>query len=440
VDVVMDEEGEGARARANRRAILSRNSAQFSDGLSTTTAYQPNEFEHVREYLPAVFRPQQLPLEELVDIIAAAFAKATELYSATAAGGGGGVTVECKVITTGERKQILSDRKEAERLEKERIEREAAAEALTAAVEAAEASRDAVPLAKPIARAKKAVDLDPTLLAKAEKLKTDLEEEKRAKELAERLEREKVEREGATEELTAAIEAAESSRDFSGLAKPIKRAKKAVDVDAALIEKGEKLKADLEEEKRENDRLERERIEREGATQELTAAVAAAALENHASTSAALSAPIKSLGKPIKRAKAAVEVDPSLIEKGEKLKADLEEEKGKRETAERLEREKIEREGATDELTAAIAAAESSRDAKALANPIKRAKKAVEVDAALIEKGEKLKGELEEEKKEKDRKEAEAKKAAAEAAKAEAAAAKAAAAAEKAAAASAAAE
>ena len=90
--------------------------------------------------------------------------------------------------------------------------------------------------------------------------------------------------------------------------------------------------------------------------------------------------------------------------------------------------------------TAAIAAAESSRDAKALANPIKRAKKAVEVDAALIEKGEKLKGELEEEKKEKDRKEAEAKKAAAEAAKAEAAAAKAAAAAEKAAAASAAAD
>ena len=318
----------------------------------------------MREYLPAVFRPQQLPLEELVDIIAAAFAKATELYSATAAGGGGGVTVECKVITTGERKQILSDRKEAERLEKERIEREAAADALTKAVEAAEASRDAVPLAKPIARAKKAVD-----------------------------------------------------------------------VDAALIEKGEKLKADLEEEKRENDRLERERIEREGATQELTAAVAAAALENHASTSAALSAPIKSLGKPIKRAKAAVEVDPSLIEKAEKLKADLEEEKGKRETAERLEREKIEREGATDELTAAIASAESSRDAKALANPIKRAKKAVEVDAALIEKGEKLKGELEEEKKEKDRKEAEAKKAAAEAAKAEAAAAKAAAAAEKAAAA-----
>ena len=322
----MDEEGEGARARAIRRAILSRNSAQFSDGLSTT-ASQPNEFEHVREYLPAVFRPQQLPLEELVDIIAAAFAKATELYSATAAGGGGGVTVECKVITTGERKQILSDRKEAERLEKERIEREAAADALTKAVEAAEASRDAVPLAKPIARAKKAVDLDPTLLAKAEKLKTDLEEEKRAKELAERLEREKVEREGATEELTAAIEAAESSRDFSGLAKPIKRAKKAVDVDAALIEKGEKLKADLEEEKRENDRLERERIEREGATQELTAAVAAAAMENHASTSAALSAPIKSLGKPIKRAKAAVEVDPSLIEKAEKLKADLEEEK-----------------------------------------------------------------------------------------------------------------
>ena len=282
MDVVVDEEGEGARARAIRRNSA-RNLAQFSDGLSTTTS-QPNEFEHVREYLPAVFRPQQLPLEELVDIIAAAFAKATELYSATAAGGGGGVTVECKVITTGERKQILSDRKEAERLEKERIEREAAAEALTKAVEAAEASRDAVPLAKPIARAKKAVDLDPTLLAKAEKLKTDLEEEKRAKELAERLEREKVEREGATEELTAAVEAAESSRDFSGLAKPIKRAKKAVEVDAALIEKGEKLKGELEEEKKEKDRKEAEakKAAAEAAKAEAAAAKAAAAAEKAA--------------------------------------------------------------------------------------------------------------------------------------------------------------
>ena len=71
----------------------------------------------------------------------------------------------------------------------------------------------------------------------------------------------------------------------------------------------------------------------------------------------------------------AVEVDSSLIEEGEKLKVELEEEKKEREAAEKAEAERVEREAATEELQAAIKAVTSSRDANGLSKPIKRAKK-----------------------------------------------------------------
>ena len=55
------------------------------------------------------------------------------------------------------------------------------------------------------------------------------------------------------------------------------------------------------------------------------------------------------------------------------------------------------------ELEAAVTAAKASRDATALSKPIKRARKAVEFDAALLKAAEELKAELDEEKKEKER-------------------------------------
>lgn len=93
----------------------------------------------------------------------------------------------------------------------------------------AEETRIADGLSKPLKRAKRAVEVDPILLEEGEKLKADLEEEKREKERAEKEEAERVEREAATEELKAAMESAEESRDPSGLSKPIKRAKKVTD-------------------------------------------------------------------------------------------------------------------------------------------------------------------------------------------------------------------
>ena len=75
-------------------------------------------------------------------------------------------------------------------------------------------------------RAKKAIEVDPLLLDEADKLKLELEEEKRENERLAKLEEERVEREAATEELQGAITAAKESRDASTLSKPIKRAKK----------------------------------------------------------------------------------------------------------------------------------------------------------------------------------------------------------------------
>lgn len=79
--------------------------------------------------------------------------------------------------------------------------------------------------------------------------------------------------------------------------------------------------------------------------------------------------------KPLRRAKRAVEVDLSLLEEAEKLKMELEEEKVERERREKEELEAAERDAAIEELEAAIAAANESRDASGLSKPIKRAKK-----------------------------------------------------------------
>ena len=79
-------------------------------------------------------------------------------------------------------------------------------------------------------------------------------------------------------------------------------------------------------------------------------------------------------------------MDTALIKEGDDLKAELE------------------REAATEELTKAIGEAKESRDAKALSAPLKRAKKAVDVDTALIKEGDDLKAELDEEKKAKEAK------------------------------------
>jgi len=105
-------------------------------------------------------------------------------------------------------------------------------------------------LEKPLKRAKKAVDFPADELAAAETLKTELDEAKKERETAERLEKERIEREAATAELEGELESCEESRDPTALVKAIKRAKKAVDVSSELIQKGEGLKAACDEEKR----------------------------------------------------------------------------------------------------------------------------------------------------------------------------------------------
>ena len=223
---------------------------------------EKDEFEHVREYLPAV--PTSGPgLELLCDAIAASMHKAAELCSKSASGGGFPVPT---VLTTDGRKQILADRKEAAKLELERVEREAATKELADAVAAAKATRDAAPpapeaggsaamasasksLEKPLKRAKKAVDFPAEALSEAEGLKAELDEAKKERETAERLERERLEREAAQAELAQAIAECEESRDPTSVVKALKRAKKAVDADAELITKGEGLKAACDDEK-----------------------------------------------------------------------------------------------------------------------------------------------------------------------------------------------
>eukprot|EP00908_Phaeocystis_cordata_P007947 Transcript_18618.p2 GENE.Transcript_18618~~Transcript_18618.p2 ORF type:complete len:525 (+),score=260.72 Transcript_18618:119-1576(+) len=289
-----------------------------------------DEFDHSREYNP-MLAGNEPPTDVVVDVIAAALARAAGLMHAA-----GGTPKKIDVITTEGRKKILADRKEADRLEKERIEREASeAELAKAMTEAREKTKPEL-LSAPMRRAKRAVEVNPALLEKAEQLKTTLEEEIKENERLARLERERVEREAATEELQTAIEGAKESRDATALSKPLKRAKRAVDLDPELIKQGDALKVELEEEKKEKERVELE-------------------------------------------------------------------EKRERERLEKLERERVEREAASEELEAAITAARESRDPNQLVKPLKRAKRAVDVDTGLLGRGDALKNELDEEKKEKER-------------------------------------
>ena len=79
---------------------------------------EKDEFEHVREYLPAV--PTAGPaVDLLVDVMAATLHKAAELCSKATS-----PPFTVTVLTTESKKSILADRKEAARLEAERIEKE----------------------------------------------------------------------------------------------------------------------------------------------------------------------------------------------------------------------------------------------------------------------------------------------------------------------------
>ena len=79
-----------------------------------------DEFEHVREYLPCL-SVSEPSTDVVVDTMAAALARAAELMHAEA-----GAPKAVDVITTDDRKKLLFDRKEQERLAKEKAEREAA--------------------------------------------------------------------------------------------------------------------------------------------------------------------------------------------------------------------------------------------------------------------------------------------------------------------------
>jgi len=278
---------------------------------------------------------------QVCDIIAASFAKASELLRENLPTGG--VLFDPpNVITTLERKQILSERKAAARAEDERAEREAAEAELRSAVAVAIASRDRQPktsgeinhavLARPLRRAKRAVEADATLIDEAERLKAELEEELRERLYAERLERERVEREAATAELEAAITYAATSRDNASLVRALKRARKAVDVRSELLGRGEDLKMEIDAEKK---------AEREAA----------------------------------------------------------EEASRQRKLAERMERERVETQAATAELEAAVSAAETSRDTTWLVKALRRARRAAGVSADLLDRAESLKHEIDLEKK-----------------------------------------
>ena len=71
--------------------------------------------------------------------------------------------------------------KEAARVERERAERDAAEELLTAAIKSAQESRDAAPLGAALRRAKKAVDVPLSLIGEGEALNTEIIDEKKKK-------------------------------------------------------------------------------------------------------------------------------------------------------------------------------------------------------------------------------------------------------------------
>ena len=234
------------------------------------------------------------------------------------------------------------------------------------------------------------------------------------RELQEKLERERVEREAAGEELAKAVAAAEESRDATTLVAPLKRAKKAVAFPAEKLAEADALKAKLEEEKKaaelkaiEDARLERERVEREAAADDLAKAVSSAIATRDGAPpspeeggSAAMAAAAKVLVAPLKRAKKAVAFPAEKLAEADALKAALDAADTERKEAEKLERERVEREAATAELEQAKEAAEGSRETADLVKALKRAKKAVGVDVAIIGAAEGLKAKIEDEKRE----------------------------------------
>ena len=362
-------------------------------------------FFATRADLPVVPADLSGGVELVSDVIAATIHKAAELHAKTSDGANATVP---KLLTTEGRKQILADRKEAARLEMERVEREAAKKELADAIEAAKAARDAAPpapqeggatamkaasalLDKPMKRAKKAVDFPEADMAAADGLKQELDDAKKEREVAERLERERIEREAAQEELANAIMAAKAARDAAPpapqeggatamkaasalLDKPMKRAKKAVDFPEADMAAADGLKQELDDAKKEREvaeRLERERIEREAAQEELKEAIASC------ETSRDPAAVVKAL----KRCKKAVDADADLITKGEGLKAACDEEKAaaakaaKEEAAAAKQAEK-------EKAAAAKAEAEAAKAAKAAEETAAKAKAAEEASAA----------------------------------------------------------
>ena len=307
------------------RVFLSEQDGKQSVGKWMSSWVKPakqDEFEHARDYVPMVPSNLSGQFEQVVDVIVATLHKAAELHSKSM--GGNGVPPP-NIITTDERKSILASRAQAEKDEKERVEREAAGEEMRAATAAATESRDAKSLAACIRRAKRAVEFPADELAACEAFKAELEaelKEKLAKEKAEALaEAERVEREAAVEELADATELAKSSRDANGLAKPIRRAKKAAAFPAEALDVAEALKAELAEELRaklDAERLEREKVDRDEASSELSAAIEACEESRD---------PAIGLSKALRRARKAVEVDGVLLGKGDALVKKCDEEK-----------------------------------------------------------------------------------------------------------------
>jgi len=104
--------------------------------------------------------------------MAAALARAAELMHAEA-----GAPKAVDVITTDDRKKLLFERKEQERLAKEKAEREAAEAELKKAMEEAREKTKPDLLAAPLRRAKRAVEASVPLIEQAEKVRAELEAE-----------------------------------------------------------------------------------------------------------------------------------------------------------------------------------------------------------------------------------------------------------------------
>ena len=117
-----------------------------------------DEFEHVREYLPCL-SVSEPSTDVVVDTMAAALARAAELMHAEA-----GAPKAVDVITTDDRKKLLFERKEQERLAKEKAEREAAEAELKKAMEEAREKTKPDLLAAPLRRAKRAVEASVPLI------------------------------------------------------------------------------------------------------------------------------------------------------------------------------------------------------------------------------------------------------------------------------------